>query len=117
MVDNQNNQKSAFNNIIIFGHSLNEQDYNYFFPLFNKLKINTNEFDGKIIFAYYIYDTQKKEQIKKELFLNIAKKFSSYEKYYNNSNGESRLMEILHLGNKILFNEINNKDIVDISDN
>lgn len=99
-------------NIIIFGHSLNKQDYNYFFPLFNRLKINTNEFNGCIVFAYNIYDKKMKDQIKSNLILNISKMFTSYEMYYNKSNEEYRLMEILHSGGRIIFYEINNDGLI-----
>lgn len=104
------------NNIIIFGHSLNEQDYNYFFPLFNRIKMNTEEFTGRIIFAYYIFDNHKKGEIRSNLILNIAKMFTSYEKYYKNNNDECRLMEILQVGNRILFYEINRTGLIEIVD-
>ena len=53
-----------------------------------------------------------KDQIKSNLILNISKMFTSYEMYYNKSNEEYRLMEILHSGGRIIFYEINNDGLI-----
>lgn len=100
----------AFENLIIFGHSLNEQDYNYFFPLFNRLNITDSSFEGKIVFAYYVYDEDKRNEIKNELIINIAKMFERYEKYLKLRN-ENRLLDILQSNNNVILYEIDNRDI------
>ncbi len=55
-----------FDSLIVFGHSLNEQDYNYFFPIFDYMDL-TNVLSKKTIIIYYnIYlDKNVKEKITK----------------------------------------------------
>lgn len=99
-----------FENIIIFGHSLNEADYNYFFPLFDKLKICDPDFDGKIVFAYSIYAPEKREEIKRKLLLSVTKLFNKYEEYSKNKN-ENRLLEMLNFRRNIIYYQVNDKDL------
>lgn len=98
-------EEAPFENIVIFGHSLNEQDYNYFFPLFNRLKITEQEFKGKIVFAYYIYDESKKHEIEQKLMINVSRMFERYENYIN-PKSENRLLEILSFNNSIIYYKI-----------
>ena len=65
--------------IYFYGHSLNEQDYDYFFSLFDKLNL-LNEFDRRLVFAYSIYDKSKKDAIKKNLMDGIYALFFTYER-------------------------------------
>lgn len=105
------NIDEQFENVIIFGHSLNEQDYNYFFPLFDRLKITSPDFKGKIVFAYYIYDHSKKHKIKRDLLLSVARMFSKYEEYVKGKN-ENRLLEILNINGNIIYYSIDNHGII-----
>lgn len=65
--------------IYFYGHSLNEQDYDYFFTLFDRLNL-LNEFDRRLVFAYSLYDKGKKEIIEKNLLDAIYALFFTYEK-------------------------------------
>lgn len=48
---------SHFHDLIIYGHSLNEQDYNYFFPIFDMMDLpNPNE-NKRIVFAYSVFES------------------------------------------------------------
>lgn len=96
----------GFKNLIIFGHSLNKQDYNYFFPVFNYLKINEISYDSVLVFLYYVYDKKRKEEIKKDYILRIAKLISEYDYYINNTKNGSRLFDILSSTNRIVIYEV-----------
>ena len=65
--------------IYFYGHSFNEQDYDYFFTLFDRLNL-LNEFDKRFVFAYSLYDKGRKEIIEKNLLDAIFALFFSYEK-------------------------------------
>ena len=47
--------EEPFKNVVVYGHSLDEADYNYYFPIFDKLKLVDNNENGKLVFAYSIY--------------------------------------------------------------
>ena len=97
-------------NVVIFGHSLNQQDYNYFFPLFDSLKIIDPTFKGKLVFAYSIYDEEKSQQIKNNLLLNVAKLLREYE-MYSKGKDENRLLEILNFKGCIIYYPISNEGL------
>lgn len=93
-----------FDNIIIFGHSLNEQDYSYFFSVFDILKISDFSENSKIVFAYTIYDENKKTDIIKEQRKKIVLLLENYKKYINKP--ELNLLETLSFQERIMFFEI-----------
>lgn len=100
-----------FANLYIYGHSLNEQDFNYFFPIFDYLKINDISSKFKITFAYSTYEIKgkSKEQadviILNKLVSGIANLFSSYEKYCNQKL-EYRLIDQLSFNNRLVIIKI-----------
>lgn len=100
-----------FDNVVIFGHSLNKQDYNYFFPLFDSLKITDPSFKGKLVFAYSIYDEEKSQQIKSNLLLNVANLLREYE-IYSKGKDENRLLEILNFKGCIIYYPIFNSGLM-----
>lgn len=65
--------------IYFYGHSLNEQDYDYFFTLFDGVDL-LNDFDRKLVFAYSIYDESKEKEIINNYLNAIYALFFSYEK-------------------------------------
>ncbi len=81
MQGNNSFMVSKFRDVVIFGHSLSKSDYNYFFPLFDKISIADYSADSKIGFAYAIYDNEKEYKIKQDLRLAIQKIFESYARY------------------------------------
>ena len=95
-----------FDDIVIFGHSLNEQDYNYYFPLFdyiNLMDINSNK---GIYFYYNIYDTKKRRFIKNTNIKNLVKMLNAYEKYKTNKAEDFRLVETLSSQGRLRFKEV-----------
>ncbi len=96
-------EEMEFENVYIYGHSLNRADYSYFFQLFNKVGLNNpNNLKTKIIFCYSIYDESQKQEIINELRLNVENLISSYSNYVNNPKLLSRIL----MGDKIRFKEI-----------
>lgn len=49
------------NNVIIYGHSLNRQDYSYFFSLFDNLELSNHLKKSTIAFAYHVYNPEKRD--------------------------------------------------------
>lgn len=95
-----------FHNLVIYGHSLNEQDYNYFFPLFDYLDVFNINNDSIIVFAYSYYkldgktmDESKTIEMDK-LCHGISGLFSAYEDYKHSSN-EHRLLDILSFQGRV----------------
>lgn len=99
-------QKKPSRNIIIYGHSLNEQDYNYFFALFDDIDLADHTKDNKIIFAYSIHDEKRKTQITSSLIDNITKMFYNYSEYLGRVKDNNRLLDMLVVTKKIMLLEI-----------
>ena len=99
-------QKKPSRNIIIYGHSLNEQDYNYFFALFDDIDLADHTKDNKIIFAYSIHDEKRKTQITSSLIDNITKMFYNYSEYLGRVKDNNRLLDMLVITKKIMLLEI-----------
>lgn len=88
--------KEDFNNAIVFGHSLSEADYNYFFPILDQLEIDNYSSKKKFIVAYSIYDKSKEFTIKKRLRKDIYSLFQAYAKYRGKTGNEAnRLLDSL----------------------
>ena len=95
-----------YENVIIFGCSLNKADYNYFFSIFDKLNITSENNDSKIVFAYSVYDNNKRKNICTALKENVFLLFQEYSKYIGISTYPTRLLELLMIQRKIIFFEI-----------
>ena len=95
----------SFNNLVIFGHSLCEHDYSYFFPIFDYLEIANIMKTSEIIFAYNIYDDSKKEDIILDNIRKVTKLINQYENYMG-KNKENRLMDSLTAQGRVKFIEI-----------
>lgn len=99
-------QKKPSRNIIIYGHSLNEQDYNYFFALFDDIDLADHTKDNKIIFAYSIHDENRRIRITSTLIDNITKMFYNYSEYLERVKDNNRLLDMLVVTKKIMLLEI-----------
>ena len=98
-------------NLFIFGHSLNEQDYSYFFPLFDYLKINNPLENTKIVFIYSVYDETRKETIRKDVINRISKMVAAYDYYSTNHINGSRLLDYLTAKGRVILYEIKNLNV------
>ena len=97
-------QKDFFEHLIVFGHSLNEQDYNYFFPLFDELELTNPREERKLIIAYAIYDSSKKKEITEELAKRTIKMIYEYEKHTGSTS--VRLYDKLLYQKRIVFYKV-----------
>ncbi len=69
-----------FENIIVYGHSLNKPDYSYFFPVLDKIEISNHQAKSIFIYAYSIYDKNNKDKIEKDACLKVSSLFNDYAK-------------------------------------
>lgn len=102
MDSNNTTFDDSFEHALIFGHSLNRNDYDYFFPILDKLKMYDISAKNKIIFAYYIYDQKIEKEIREKQLKSISELFESYGEY-KKLNEPSTLLDRLTMFNKIGF--------------
>lgn len=92
-----------FNNVIVYGHSLNEADYNYFFPIFDKLNLLDSQKTNSIIFAFTPYDgKEKRANILRD---GISKIMFAYAKSKGLTSPE-RFLDSLTTQQRIVMHEI-----------
>jgi len=97
---------SDFDDLVIFGHSLNEQDYNYYFPLFDYMNLMDVSSTKGILFYYHIYDGKKERIIKNGNVKNLIEMLNAYEKYKTDKNDEFRLVDSLSSQGRLRFRKI-----------
>lgn len=95
-----------FENVVIFGHSLDGADYSYFFSILDRMEITNFEKSSTIVFAYSIYDGDKEYLIKSNLRKSISKLFEAYSDYRGNGKQLNRLLDTLTTQGKVLMYEI-----------
>lgn len=101
---------APFENIVVFGHSLYEADYSYFFPILDKMKMLDSDAKGVIVFAYHIYDKRRTRTIKSELRKNVAQMLYIYAKD-NKVPNPKRFIDSISTQKRILFYEVSD-DII-----
>ena len=98
-----------FSKVIVLGHSLNEQDYSYFFSLFNRLGLSNERNSGKkgytVEFVYYKHNNKSSFEVRKETVSRALKMFYEYNKQVLHEDN-FRLMDILYSSKAITFKEI-----------
>lgn len=106
MFENETGDRTDFDNIIVFGHSLNAADYSYFFSILDRIQIINLEKRSKIVFAFSIYDSDKESEIKSALRKSIFRLFQDYSTYKGNISYPNRLLDALTTQGKVLMYEI-----------
>ena len=96
---------TEFENIVIFGHSLNEADYSYFFPMFDKLNLLNLTSNGVVVFAYYVWDKEQEDSIKSKRRNDISNMIYKYAIEKGIANPK-RTMDSLSIQKKIVAYEI-----------
>ncbi len=95
---------SSINSIIVYGHSLGEQDYPYFFEIFDKCDFLSNE-SIKLFLCYSLHGATNYE--KKSNFdnykMNASKMLNAYERYKNPSKTRNSIVSSLKLNKRIEF--------------
>lgn len=105
MIDFECQKDIAFDNVIVYGHSLSSNDYSYFFSLLDKLEMTNFLSNKKIIFGFSVYDMEKETEIKRKNRLNIQKLFEAYANY-KGLKDVNRLLDSLTTQNRVLTYEI-----------
>ncbi|MEC9485519.1 MAG: AbiH family protein [Candidatus Izemoplasma sp.] len=93
---------SKIKTIVVYGHSLNEQDYSYFQSIFDTYDIYTSKI--KLVFAYSNYD--KKKKIKTKLIERTIKLLKEYGKTMANPDHGNNLLHKLLLENRLIVKEV-----------
>lgn len=104
-IETSKDKSPAFRNVIVYGHSLNEADYNYFFPIFDKLNLLEPNEDKTLVFAYSNYEGGDKESIKRNMINNISKIMYKYVESKGLKNAE-RFLDSLTTQGKVIIYEI-----------
>ena len=78
MVSDESSEKGEFENIVIFGSSLSRADYSYYFSIFDKISIADLTIGSKVVFAFSVYDPNRKTSILRQLRKNISNLFQEY---------------------------------------
>ncbi len=107
--DRRNKEWSAMRveNAVVFGHSLNQMDYDYFHYLFTMLQFHTFDLDkmGSIRFVYKLYDTGRSEEIKSRFADSVHELLSCYENNVS-SNNSHVLINLLRFSNKLSIDKL-----------
>ncbi len=106
MLNDETEDRGSFDNIVVFGHSLNQADYSYFFSLLDKIEITDLKKDSKIVFAFSIFDKAKEANIREAQRRSIFTLFQDYSRYKGNSEFPNRLLDALTTQGKVLLYEI-----------
>lgn len=99
--------KEIFRRVVVYGHSLNEQDYNYFFSLFNRMDLSAQR--GKknayeVDFLYSEYGGKSREEAKRELIDRALPLLQRYNKEILHE-PNFRIVDILYGNGAIKFLE------------
>lgn len=100
--------KLTVDKAVVFGHSLNRMDYDYFFYLFTTLRFHTFDLErmGSLQFVYKNYDPTRIEKIRNGYADSVEYLLS----YYENSIGRFHdhiLINLLRFSGKLTFRELN----------
>ena len=95
----------AFVHLIIYGHSLNEADYGYFFSMFDRMDLLNSSSDSSIVFAYSIYKENEEDKIMHNLRIAVSKLIYKYALFKKMESPE-RIIDYLYLQNKIIYFEV-----------
>ena len=99
------NKKEKFKNLIVYGHSLNEADYSYFFPIFDQLGLMDNNSDSKIIMSYSVFNEENRSQQLKKIRNDLFKMFEQYAKE-NKYKLANRFLDSLTTRGRVILYEI-----------
>ena len=95
-----------FENAIVFGSSLSQADYSYFFSVLDKINIFDINNPSKIVFAYSIYDLEHENEIKANLTKAIFQLVQEDSKYKGNEAHPNRLLDSLTTQGKVVLYQI-----------
>lgn len=94
-----------FSHLVVYGHSLDEQDYSYFFPLLDIIRTTEISSASKILFAFSIFGDNERAELVGQQSKAISKLFARYEEY-KQMDKEHRLLDSLTAQGRVLMIEI-----------
>lgn len=116
--NNKSFEANHLNKAIVYGHSLNEQDYDYYVYLFTRLGFNTLDTKemGQFVFCYSTYPGRDANEIRQEKVKTIFNLVNYYEDQITNHSGRRVLINLLRFSDKLVLREINNVTVGDFSE-
>ena len=94
------------NSIIFYGHSLGEQDYPYFFELFDKCDLINSNYT-RLFFCFSLWDESDGRKKSLEHYqMNASKLLNAYERYHNPTLSKNTIVTKLKTQQRLLFKEI-----------
>lgn len=101
-------KNKEYSKVIVYGHSLNIQDYNYFYALFNQLNLSNDR--GRrngytVEFVYSTYNGKSSEEVRQETIGRVLSLFRGYNREILHEEN-FRLIDILFCNGAIKFREI-----------
>ncbi len=106
MIQNEYDENAPFENIVIYGHSLCEADYSYFFSIFDKVKIYDTEANSIIVFAYSIPKECSEIKAKNDSINGICNLFKGYAIYKGYKDQPYRMLDFLTTQRRVILYEI-----------
>ena len=112
MISDTYNKNLPFYNIVIYGHSLCQADYSYFFSIFDMVKIYNTEEISNIVFAYSIPGENEEEKMnkrfmtRKNTILSINNLFKEYAMYKGYKEQPYRMLDYLTTQRRVVLYEI-----------
>ena len=92
-----------FDNVVIYGHSLTEADYSYFFSIMDKLELNVYDiYSKRLIIAFGDF----KENIEKDVADSTIRLLDAYDRWKNPRSNRHGLVEVLETSDRIGFIKI-----------
>lgn len=93
--------------IVIYGHSLGEQDYPYFFDIFDRCLFLDDKCDVKLYLCYSVWENSRDcEKALERYRMNVTKMLNSYERFKNPGIGRNTIITKLKMNNRLQFVEI-----------
>lgn len=97
----------VFKNIIFYGHSIGEQDYPYFFEVFDSCKLLDSNCNIKLYFCYSKYgNVQEQIEALTKYKMNISKMLNAYERYHEPGKQRNMIVSKLKMKKRIQLVEI-----------
>lgn len=98
---------SGFENAVVYGHSLSESDYSYFFPLMDQLNMTNFSSKNKMVFAFSIFNQNQAFLIEFNYRLAIQLLFENYALFKGYSEKDAhRLLDALTAEGRIVLYEV-----------
>lgn len=93
-----------FKNIVIYGHSLGQADYSYFYSILDTIELGKyNKYASRLAIAFTDYSLDEEVNKKNRIILaeSVIKLINSFEKWKNPNSSRYGLLEMLETSDRI----------------